>query len=69
MNASWLAALFLSLVGTSAMSAEIIAIHAGAVIDPDTATASTNQTILIEDGKIKAIGNNVTVPPGATVVD
>jgi imidazolonepropionase-like amidohydrolase len=69
MNASWLAALFLSLVGTAAMSAEIIAIHAGAVIDPDTATASTNQTILIEDGKIKAIGNNVTVPPGATVVD
>src|ERR1700721_643101 len=49
--------------------ANVLAIKAGAVVDPSSATISTNQTILVEDGKIKAIGNNVTVPPGATVID
>jgi imidazolonepropionase-like amidohydrolase len=67
-NAIWPSSLLLSVMCASA-SAEVIAIHAGTIIDPDTATTSTNQTILIEDGKIKAIGNNVTVPLGATVVD
>lgn len=50
-------------------TADVIAIRAAAVVDPDSATSYANQTILIEDGKIKAIGSNVTVPPGATLVD
>jgi hypothetical protein len=29
----------------------------------------TNQTVLIEDGKIKAVGPSVRVPPGAVVID
>lgn len=63
-----LPSLILSVICSPAM-ADVMAIHAGAVLDPDSATSSANQTILIEDGKIKAIGNNVTVPPGATNVD
>jgi imidazolonepropionase-like amidohydrolase len=47
----------------------VIALRAGAVLDPDSATSSANQTLLIEGGKITAIGNNVMVPPGATLID
>jgi imidazolonepropionase-like amidohydrolase len=57
------------LFACSASCAEVTAIRAGAVVDPDTATVLTNQTILVEDGKIKAIGRDVVVPPNATVVD
>jgi imidazolonepropionase-like amidohydrolase len=49
--------------------ADVTAIRVGALVDPDTATVKTNQTILVEDGKIKAIGRDVVMPPNATVVD
>src|ERR1700721_1136451 len=49
--------------------ANVLAIKAGAVVDPSSATISTNQTILVEGGKITAIGNNVPVPSGANVID
>jgi imidazolonepropionase-like amidohydrolase len=44
-------------------------IRAGRLIDPDTGTAAANQSILIENGRISAMGANVTVPPGANVID
>jgi len=49
--------------------AEIIAIKAGKLVDPDTGTTAVNQIILVEDRVIKAIGGNVTIPAGATVID
>jgi hypothetical protein len=49
--------------------ADEIAIKAGAIVDPVSATIAQNQTILVEDGKIKAIGNNLTLPAGATIID
>jgi imidazolonepropionase-like amidohydrolase len=53
----------------SAALANEIAIKAGAIVDPVSATIAQNQTILVEDGKIKAIGNNLTLPVGATIID
>lgn len=50
-------------------SAQVTAIRAGRVVDPDAGTAAENQVILIEQGKITAIGGNVAIPAGATVID
>jgi imidazolonepropionase-like amidohydrolase len=61
--------LFLSIVLSTSSFAQVTAIRAGTVIDPDTGTAKTSQVILIEDGIIKAIGSDVVVPPGASVID
>lgn len=47
----------------------ITAIKAGRLIDPETGTAITNQVILVEGEKIKEVGANLTIPPGATVID
>lgn len=49
--------------------AQVTAIRAGAVVDPDTATLATDQTILVEGGKITAIGRDLAIPPSANVID
>ena len=53
----------------TAAQAQTLAIRAGTLIDPETGTVSRNQIILVENGKITALGGNVTVPPNATSVD
>jgi imidazolonepropionase-like amidohydrolase len=50
-------------------AAQTIAIHAGHLINPLSGSITDNQTILIQDGKITAMGSNVTAPAGAQVVD
>lgn len=50
-------------------SAQTMAIRAGRVVDPETGTAAVNQVILVVDGKITAVGANVAIPRGATVID
>ena len=60
------------LVGVAALQAQpapITAIKAGRLIDPETGTAATNQVILIEGEKIKAVGPNLAIPAGAVVID
>jgi imidazolonepropionase-like amidohydrolase len=49
--------------------AQVTAIRAGKVIDPETGTIANNQTILIEGQNIKAIGADVKIPAGANVID
>lgn len=49
--------------------AQITAIRAGKLVDPATGTTSTNQVILVNGGEIQAVGGNLSIPPGATVVD
>ncbi len=44
-------------------------IRAGRLIDPESGTAAQNQTIVVEGGKVKAVGMNVETPKGATVID
>ncbi|CAA9430566.1 MAG: hypothetical protein AVDCRST_MAG74-3667 [uncultured Pyrinomonadaceae bacterium] len=50
-------------------NAQVTAIRAGKVIDPETGTVLTNQIILVEGRDIKAIGADVKIPAGATVID
>ncbi len=61
--------LFMLVVQAVAASAQVTAIRAGRVVDPDAGTAAENQVILIEQGKITAIGGNVAIPAGAEVID
>ena len=49
--------------------APITAIRAGRIVDPATGTAATNQVILVQGGRFTAIGPNVAIPAGATVID
>jgi len=49
--------------------AQVIAIRAGHLIDPDAGTAAANQVILVDAGKFTSIGANVTIPQGAEVID
>ena len=49
--------------------AQVIAIKAGKLVDPETGTTSTNQIILVEGGKIKAVGAGLPIPASATVID
>lgn len=49
--------------------ANVTAIKAGRLIDPETGTATNNQVILVEGEKITAVGSNVSIPAGATVID
>ena len=54
---------------TTIAQAQTTAIKAGRLIDPETGTAAANQVILIEGERIKAIGGNLPIPAGATVID
>ncbi len=54
---------------TVATRAEVTVIKAGKLVAPETGTTATNQIILIEGEKIKAIGANLPIPQGAIVID
>jgi len=49
--------------------AQVVAIRAGAVIDPAHGSSARDQVILIENGKISRVGGAVPIPAGAVVVD
>jgi imidazolonepropionase-like amidohydrolase len=48
---------------------QVTALRVGHLVDPEGGAVTANQVILIEDGKFAAIGGNVSIPPGADVVD
>ncbi len=50
-------------------NAQVTAIRAGRLIDPETGAASVNQVIIVEGKKIKAVGAGLAVPAGAAVID
>jgi len=50
-------------------STSVTVIKAGRLIDPETGTAASNQVIIIEGERIKAVGSNLAIPTGATVID
>jgi imidazolonepropionase-like amidohydrolase len=47
----------------------ITVVKAGRLIDPETGAAALNQLIVIEGEKIKAVGADLAIPAGATVID
>ena len=51
------------------IQAQMTAIRAGRVVDPESGTITSNQVILVEGQNIKAIGADVKIPAGAKVVD
>ncbi len=65
---SWFT-LALLLSGLTRVCGQVIVINAGTLVDPADGSEKTNQTILIEDGKIKEIGAGLRVPADAVRVD
>ena len=61
--------LFITVTATAQTTAPITAIKAGRLIDPERGTATNNQTILIEGERITAVGANLAIPAGATIID
>ena len=57
-----------ALLSTAAF-AEVTAIKAGRLVDPETGRAASNQVILVDGEKIIAVGGNVAIPAGAAVID
>lgn len=53
----------------AAVRAQVTAIKAGRLVDPEAGTVAVNQVILIEGQTIKAVGPDVKIPAGATIVD
>ena len=62
-------AAFILLLGTAICEGQVTAVIAGTVIHPETGKEEANQTILIEAGKIKAIGRDLEIPKDAVRVD
>lgn len=58
-----------ALLVAGAARADVVALRAGTVIDPATGAVTHDQTILVEDGVIKAVGAKVAIPAGATTLD
>ena len=56
--------LFGVLLGCTSAAAQVIAIKAGRLIDPDTGTALADTIILIRANKIEAVGRGLAIPPG-----
>ena len=63
------ALLIATLVFPLAAVAEKTVIRAGYVVDPDTGRVAEKQTLVIENGKISAIGADVDSPAGAEEVE
>lgn len=59
---------FLFLLASPAFS-QTIAIRAGHLIDPAKGTEAKDQIILVENGKIKSIGDAIAIPKDAKVID
>jgi len=56
-------------IATPIPASDVQAVRAGTLVDVQNGTALRNQTILIEAGKVTAIGSDPRVPAGATVID
>ncbi|HEX9895285.1 MAG TPA: hypothetical protein VGA78_15255, partial [Gemmatimonadales bacterium] len=68
MHAARLLFASLALSATPA-GAQVIAIRAGGLVDPEAGTITRNQVIVVENGRFTAIGANVAIPAGAEVID
>lgn len=49
--------------------AQVIAIRAGKLVDPESSTVVENQIIIVEGRTIKSVGPNLRIPENATVID
>ncbi len=65
--AALIAAVFFCLAITG--EAQVTAVKAGKLVDPETGSIAVDKIILIEAENIKAVGSDVKIPAGATVID
>ena len=56
-------------IAASAQAPPTTAIRAGRLIDPDTGTTAPNQVILVQGGRITAVGADIPIPAGTDVID
>ena len=61
--------LLLCVFASETATAQVTAIRAGHVIDVENGRALANQTILIRDGLIEAVGADISIPDEATEID
>ena len=61
--------LLLSFFAPRLAPAQVTAIRAGGLVDPEAGTLLSNQVILVEGGRFTAIGSDVAIPSGAEVID
>ena len=59
----------LLIVAFHGAEAQVTAIRAGRLIDPEAGTIATNQVILVENGRFTGVGGNVAIPQGAQIID
>lgn len=59
----------LLLLSVMSASAQVTAIRAGKLVDPESGQTSSNQVILVEGRTIRAVGSDVAIPAGARVID
>jgi len=50
-------------------NSQVTVIRSGKLVDVDASRVLTNQMLLVRGGKIEAVGENLPVPAGATVID
>src|SRR5688572_5004645 len=55
--------------GQAQAPAQIMAIRAGRLLDPDAGRILTNQVIVVEGTRIREVGANLAIPPNARVID
>jgi imidazolonepropionase-like amidohydrolase len=56
-------------LAASAAPPEIVAVKAGRLIEPKAGTVVDGAVLVIENGKVKAVGLSVPIPAGAKVID
>jgi len=54
---------------SSIAAAQVTVVRAGRLVEPDSGTVLTDQVILVDDGKIQAVGKGLVIPAGAKVID
>jgi len=59
----------ISIMAAPSASAQTIYVRAGKLVDPMSATVSGDQLLLIEDGRIAAVGPYAPPPKGSIVID
>jgi imidazolonepropionase-like amidohydrolase len=55
--------------GLASEPPETVAVQAGRLIDVKTGAVVTNAVVLVQDGKVKAVGPSVAIPAGTKVID
>jgi imidazolonepropionase-like amidohydrolase len=50
-------------------AAQVTVVRAGRLVDPDSGTALIDQVIVVDGGRIQAVGKGLAIPARARVID